>query len=361
MQSPLHKESAVLSRLIYKFDKKFRSDIGFRKLKKVNTALRRYLTLNLLKDVETFSSLFPSTTEELYMPTCQMLQYILVRIISFGKIMCRIYITAKQAGIFYLDRIKHGESHWMSLMPYAVLCRIWSLVSILLQHACKWYEELYKYTETLEMKGIPFLNNDYKLPSNLSDYLEVDKLDEQGIFEWLKNKIVEVVPILNEADDGDDCFNLYKYVHNINETVEENVIKDDIKVPQMEQILQAKTLKESDKGEVISRQTFNSTVQNIESNKKMGNINIRNKISNEIKLIHSIEIISNNENLKEFISKEEELRNQNNNNSLTGHLSFMQFQVLKNNLISLFELKLENKKMLKRFHRLWKDKCLDYL
>ncbi|CAH2076210.1 unnamed protein product, partial [Iphiclides podalirius] len=49
-QSPLHKEGAILSRFLYKYDKKFRNDIGYRIFKKVNTALRRYLTMQPFRE-----------------------------------------------------------------------------------------------------------------------------------------------------------------------------------------------------------------------------------------------------------------------------------------------------------------------
>ncbi|CAK1540425.1 unnamed protein product [Leptosia nina] len=42
-QSPLHQESAIMSRLLYKFDKKFRNDIGYRNFKKYYQRKRIYL------------------------------------------------------------------------------------------------------------------------------------------------------------------------------------------------------------------------------------------------------------------------------------------------------------------------------
>ncbi|XP_047990149.1 uncharacterized protein LOC125229371 [Leguminivora glycinivorella] len=174
-QSPLHKESAILSRFAYKYDKKFRNDIGYRHFKKVNVALRRYLGLNVLKDIENFSDTLPADDED-YLPTKQMLQYIMIRLITFAKIMVRVCVCSKQASIFYLDRIKCGEGHWMSLMPYAALSRVWSLCTVLLRSACTWYARLRPWLDKLQLKGVHFLPDHYNLPADLEDWLDLKTL-----------------------------------------------------------------------------------------------------------------------------------------------------------------------------------------
>ncbi|XP_013142530.1 PREDICTED: uncharacterized protein C3orf17 [Papilio polytes] len=255
-QSPLHNESALLSRFLYKYDKKFRNDIGYRIFKKINTTLRRYLMLNIIRDIENFSSALPDETEtDKYLPTRQMLQYVLVRLVSFSKLMLRISVCCKQAAVFYLDRIKRGESHWMSLMPYALLSRIWSLSNVLLQHSCGWYAQMYPFLENLQSKGLPFLPDDYELPVNLADWLDLKNLENYGRFEWANKEVINVDKILIEDSESNTIDSLMMYINEINNDNEQIQTNLHVSEPICERPVHS-TEKYVDKGEVISREHF---------------------------------------------------------------------------------------------------------
>ncbi|XP_045495108.1 nucleolus and neural progenitor protein-like [Colias croceus] len=347
-QSPLHKEGAILSRFLYKFDKKFRNDMGYRNFKKVNTALRKYLTLNLLKDVEKFSSYLPKENDnELYLPTRQMLEYILIRIMSFSKLMLRIVVCSKQSAIFYLDRIKRGESHWMCLMPYALLCRIWSMTLVLLQHSCNWYNQLYQVIGKLEIKGLAFLPPNYKLPNDLEEWLDMKNLNSLGSFEWTCKIKINIEAIAMEDDSGDLCENILDYVSQINENID-NSDENEIKLPFIKETFHSEEvhLKQTDLGIAVSRNSLGKL------DEPLGN---ENKAA-----VHTIDTVTNINSLKDFINKEENLRNESNDKALTSHLSFMQWQALKTCLLNLDTNKTKPRKIQRKFKRIWQEKCLDY-
>lgn len=349
-QSPLHKESAIFSRFIYKFDKKFRNDIGYRNFKKVNTALRKYLSLALLKDVQNFIDMLPANDEiEPYLPTRQMLEYVMVRLISFSKLMYRIAVCSKQAAIFYLNRIKLGESHWMGLMPYALLSRIWSMVLVLLQHSCNWYNRLHPFLKHLPYNGVNFLPKEYELPNNLEEWIDLKNLNQTGRYEWAQKLHVNVESIIVEDEEGDVSENILKYVNNINKK-SENCDDDETQEPEIQMLLpefKVQSNKYYDHGVAISRETF----------KKMSTPLPLNKSSNmKMDKEHAIEKVTNKDLLIKFIEKEEELRNSSDNSSVTNHLSFMQWQALKMALMKLKTAKLE-----KNLKKLWQEKCLEYL
>ncbi|XP_059046338.1 uncharacterized protein LOC131841947 [Achroia grisella] len=345
-QSPLHEESALLSRFIYKFDKKFRNDIGYRNLKKVYTALRRYLKINLLKDVEYFSSTLPQSDEP-YLPTRQMLEYVLIRIMSFSKIMFRICICSKQAAIFYMDRLKRGESHWMSLMPYALLSRVWSICMVLLEQACSWYSNLYKYLNKLQLKGVIFLPAAYELPVNIEVWIDLQNIDCYGRFDWSEKRHLTIDSNLVE-DDGETFDSILDYVKEVNDETFEDINKQLIpNLQEMKPLLIETCMSQSiDMGESVSREYFKSFF---------------NPQTNDKKLNHSADKVTNKATLQTFLEAEETYRNESDNKSLTKHLSFMQWQSLKNSLLKLSDSLAKNRKIERKFQRIWQEKCLDYV
>lgn len=358
-QSPLHKESAILSRFLYKYDKKFRSDIGYRYFKKVNSALRKYLTLSLMKDTQNFIDMLPDAGEMEYIPTRQMLQYILVRLMSFSKIMFRIALCSKQAAIFYLDRIKRGESHWMCLMPYALLSRIWSMALVLLQHSCNWYRQLYPFLNKLILKGLNFLPDNYNLPLDLEEWVDMKHLNDMQRFEWSQKLMVNFDSLMEEDNEGDLCENILKYVDSINNNKknikEEPIVEMAFPTFDISNVKSKKSYIniQTDFGEAVSRESFkllSKDLPPILTNPSVG----------KVRENHLIKNVSDRDSLKEFISNEESLRNNSDNKSLTSHLSFMQWQALKNNLLKLDSALINRRKFERKFQKIWEEKCSGY-
>ncbi|CAH4037829.1 unnamed protein product [Pieris brassicae] len=374
-QSPLHQESALFSRFLYKFDKKFRNDIGYRNFKKVNTALKKYLTLNLLKDLQRFASLLPNKDDELYLPTRQMMEYVLVRIMSFSKLMLRIVICAKQAAIFYLDRIKRGESHWMCLMPYALLSRIWSMAQVLLQHSCNWYNQLHPLLEILQPKGLNFLPLEYKMPDDLEVWCDLKNLNEYGNFEWTHKVKIKMEPMILNDLDGNLCDSIFEFVNKINENMEVPEEVNSTITTIKETLNETNPYFHDDIGVPVSRQnlqTNNNSVSKIskgildksqvkESFKAEDiSVVVDRRESNVITYIHSIDNISNNNGLKKFIDIEEVYRNKNEDKALTGHLSVMQWLTLKASLLKLTVDGFLPRKLNRKIQYIWREKCLYY-
>ncbi|XP_061704137.1 uncharacterized protein LOC133515576 [Cydia pomonella] len=373
-QSPLHKESAILSRFAYKYDKKFRNDIGYRHFKKVNVALRCYLGLNVLKDIENFSDTLPADDED-YLPTRQMLQYIMIRLITFAKIMVRVCVCSKQASVFYLDRIKCGEGHWMSLMPYAVLSRVWSLCTVLLRNACAWYARLRPWLVKLQLKGVEFLPDNYNLPVDLEVWLDLKNIDSFGRFEWAPNKCLTLQQSLIVDDDDDNTDSFMDYVKQLNEDDTEEPITCNLKSNLSKETpseIQVNPVLNKDKGESISRESFkaplNSTSKpNTDKGETISRESFKRPLHSQSEPLkrentynHSPGNVTDTESLKKFMLMEESFRNEKKQSSLTSHLSFMQWTALKNSLDTLANSLSNKRKIEKKFKRIWKEKCIDY-
>ncbi|RVE46155.1 hypothetical protein evm_009229 [Chilo suppressalis] len=343
-QLSLHNEAAILNRFIYKFDKKFRSDIGYRNLKKVNSAINKFKSLNLLKDIENVNSLLPTNCEDNYLPTQQMLQYVLVRIVSFSMIMKRICTCSKVTAVYYMDRVKRGESHWMSLMPFALLSRIWSLSLVLLQHCCSWYSCLYPYLDNLKLKGVEFLPDGYILPRDLDQWIDIKNIDNSGRFQWVYQKSVQIHLEFTE-DDIMNYDSILNYVKDVNKNEQPQDTWDNVKTNEPTKLSCDVTVKPFDEGQTISREHFQSFFN----------------LSKEKENVHSADKVINKTTLDLFITNEERYRNQNSDNSLTKHLSFMQWQSLKSSLLKLSDSLSYNRKIERKFKKIWKEKCLDCL
>lgn len=380
-QSPLHREGALLSRFVYKYENKFRNDIGYRYIRKSYSSLRKYKEINLLKDVENFTAVLPGEDDE-FAPTRQMLEYVLSRIITFSKLMVRIYISSKQAAIFYMDRVKRGESHWMSLIPYALVSRIWSMSGILLHHATSWYFCLHPYLDILQPKGLEFLPRDYELPKDLFVWLDLKNLDNFGKFDWSEKRTIQVV--LGFDDQETDSFeNFLEYASNINEENMDTEIENSTfgqKLKSNTELigqLHTSNIAKMDHGQAISRESYkalSSLSQDHEHIPMQGVPNLgkpakesckvlsdfQKKLTNENKSNHYFGKITNVNSLKQFLEKEETFRNDGSNQSLTKHLSFMQWLTLKTSLLKIGDTVLNNKKIEKKLSKVWKEKCLDY-
>ncbi|XP_063822475.1 uncharacterized protein LOC135072480 [Ostrinia nubilalis] len=279
-----------------------------------------------------------------------------------------------------LSRVKRGESHWMSLMPYALLSRIWSISSVLLQHSCTWYSGLYPYLNKLIFKGVQFLPPNYALPMDLRKWIDLKNLDDCGRFEWTHKK--GNVLNMNLSEDDSTIDTILEYVNDINdvESVQENAkmsVVSNFISPKENSITTTDMIKkEVDQGEIISREHFKSLIskQTMQINEKESNqgekisreyfksffVNKPTDKMNEKESKHSADNVTSNQSLDKFINTEEKYRNEDSDLALTKHLSFMQWQSLRTSLLNLKESLSKNRKIERKFQKLWKEKCLDY-
>lgn len=121
----LHKEAAVLSRLIYRMKNKFRNDKGLKSMIALNKALINYHNMSLPKAYENLQSIIEMEDEMYILPSKQMLEYVLVRTQGFAKLMAKIGNIAKYAAYFFKERMTLGHAWSIALLAYANVSRIW--------------------------------------------------------------------------------------------------------------------------------------------------------------------------------------------------------------------------------------------
>lgn len=174
-QQTLYSEAATLSRLVYRARNNLRGDKGCKAIQKVHQCLRHILALNLTPIYENFFRTIPwdCSEKEIYCPTRQMLEYVLLRTQGFAALSCRIIHTCMEAASLFRDRMRLGH-HW----PYSLLClgalsRIWSLTKHLLDPCIKWYEVMLPYLKKFEPKGPLWLSKHYVFPPDISQWLSL--------------------------------------------------------------------------------------------------------------------------------------------------------------------------------------------
>ncbi|KAF3420445.1 hypothetical protein E2986_02142 [Frieseomelitta varia] len=167
-QEMLHKEAAILSRLIYRMKRKFRSDKGLKSMLKVNKALLRYLSLSLEKEYENLKNHVEIDQKYITLSSKQMVEYVLVKTQGFAKLMLHLEEVSRHAAYFFKCRIALGHAWSVGIISYAVISRIW----ILSRHLLK------KYLHLFEIVGLPWLPENYELADDLKSWLLVPWIDE---------------------------------------------------------------------------------------------------------------------------------------------------------------------------------------
>lgn len=170
-QELLHKEAAILSRLIYRMKRKFRNDKGVKAMSKINRALLNYLSLSLEKEYENLKSYIEVDDKYVTLPSKQMVEYVLVRTQGFAKLLIRVEEVSKHSAHFLKSRITMGHAWSVALIAYAVVSRIWILTRHLVKRSCTWYNDLYQYLTLFNTSGLNWLPKDYEMTSNLEEWL----------------------------------------------------------------------------------------------------------------------------------------------------------------------------------------------
>ncbi|CAD1475786.1 unnamed protein product, partial [Heterotrigona itama] len=243
-QEMLHKEAAILSRLIYRMKRKFRSDKGIKSMLKVNKALLRYLSLSLEKEYENLKNHVEIDQRYVTLSSRQMVEYVLVKTQGFAKLMLHLEEVSKQAAYFLKCRIHLGHAWSMAIISYAVISRIWILSRYLLKKICTWYNDLYQYLHLFEIVGVPWLPKNYELTDDLKSWLVPN---DYG----LKNTMFKLI---TPYDSDEDLVSNIK--NNNKETRSENPVSwlgnKNISIPN--EI--ATVTSNNDIGEIVDRHAF---------------------------------------------------------------------------------------------------------
>ncbi|XP_066583534.1 uncharacterized protein [Prorops nasuta] len=168
-QEALHTEAAILSRLIYRMKCKFRNDKGLKSMEKLNRALLIYLSLNLVQEYKYVYDFIDADEKDYILPSKQMIQYLLVKVYGFIKLMLHVEEVSRETGNFLKTRISTGHAWTLSIIAYAIVSRIWILSSQLIQKSHESYRNLEPLLKEFKLVGTVWLPSNFSLPYNLSE------------------------------------------------------------------------------------------------------------------------------------------------------------------------------------------------
>ncbi|KAF2905451.1 hypothetical protein ILUMI_00724 [Ignelater luminosus] len=314
-------EAAILSRTIYRMKLKFRNDKGFKAMEKTNRALLQYLRMDIPQMLETFYGMIPHKYGyDTYLPTLNMLHYVLIRIQGLAKLMIRVVECAKTAALFMESRVSIGHLWKVAFICFTVVSKIFVLSKQLTKFCCKFYSQLHPFTKALKNVGVQWLPSEYVLPNDLKLWLDVDWLDKDDVSipKPKKMKIPTVFDII-ESDSDVEFRGEYTEIKDdddvdfVNEYLEVDKSRKD-KLGMREILLESDTeltaVKiQEDMGEVVKR-----VEKNVKAKKKR---NKRKKSQHLIgeakiaKLNESTQVNQSKENMNSQIDKESKRENNN--------------------------------------------------
>lgn len=168
----LNAEAALLSRIIYRMKSKFHTDKGFRNLEKLNRALRIHLQTDLTKPLKLVLGLLPLKHKpKLYLPTRNLLYFLLVRIQGVSALLKRVLETCRTSAYFMESRIAIGHFWKLGLICFGAVSRISKIVLGLITNLCDVYSKLLRFEQILHNKGVEWLPEGYVFPVDLNSFL----------------------------------------------------------------------------------------------------------------------------------------------------------------------------------------------
>ena len=160
-------ELSILSQFLYKNHNRFRNDKAHKFLKMIEKSCKRFWNELLLgQEVIKFYGVYPvlmdiKNKDKVYLPTNEMLRYLLARLYGGAHLLWKIVIYSKKAGELCVQRIKLGHFWNIGLNNLSCVSRIWALsISSLVL-----VEKAYKSLILL----LPIFPTNSNTPSNLCD------------------------------------------------------------------------------------------------------------------------------------------------------------------------------------------------
>ncbi|KAG5868105.1 hypothetical protein JTB14_034635 [Gonioctena quinquepunctata] len=151
MNEYMHAEHLVLSRIIYRMKQKFRSSKDFKSLEKVNKSLENFFRIRFVFDLNTFLELIPSRyKDKTYLPTKNLLDYVLVRLQGLVKLMERVVETCKISAFLLDVRMKLGHFWKNAVICFALVSRVYILAKYNANRICEFYGKLLPFSSQLE-------------------------------------------------------------------------------------------------------------------------------------------------------------------------------------------------------------------
>ncbi|KAK9880098.1 hypothetical protein WA026_008613 [Henosepilachna vigintioctopunctata] len=200
----LNLESALLARIIYRMKRKFRNSKDFRTLEKVKKDLMKFVQIDISKKLEFLLSLMPKNIfeVEVFLPTKNMLDFILIRLQGVGKILCQVVQMCKLTAWYYERRLHLGHFWRLALVAIGLMSRIHILSLNIIKFTCLLYTRLLPFSHKLKNSGREWLPKEYIFPKDLKAWLNIEWSKMEEVIEIAdKDFNLALIDLVEDSDD----------------------------------------------------------------------------------------------------------------------------------------------------------------
>ncbi|GAB0092941.1 hypothetical protein DMENIID0001_079930 [Sergentomyia squamirostris] len=165
--------AARISRLISRISNSFRSSLGMKSLRKMNITLLRVKEVKIAGYLDNFLTCFPAyltSVQEISLPSRQYLQFLLIRMISLVKMLCRLERLAKEITEFFLKLLNLGHFLELSTIILATVAEVWKNSRDLCRNTVSIYNRLFSMQKSFVRTDLNFLKG-FTLPPRLEVFL----------------------------------------------------------------------------------------------------------------------------------------------------------------------------------------------
>ncbi|XP_011211041.2 uncharacterized protein LOC105231437 [Bactrocera dorsalis] len=172
--------SALLGRLMARRKNSFHGMKGFRAVAKCNAATCRLLRIDITRELELFHGSLPdfvlNSAETVEMPTQNIFDYVLIRLLNTHGVYGRIRECCLQAAEYFAKLIRNNFFMDTIILLLAVLGKLYSLSALLGNKCVELYNQLRPMREKfpLSEKSVHY---DINMPEKLENFSENQTLD----------------------------------------------------------------------------------------------------------------------------------------------------------------------------------------
>lgn len=193
---------------------KFRMHKDFKYMEKVSKCLEIFFKMNLSNHINYFLQLIPGPAKKItYLPTRDMLDYILVRLQGLSKLLVRIVETSKIAADLLQQKLHTGNFWMITLLSFSMVSRVYVIARYMAKFTCNIYDKIIPFRNKLHnTSSNNFLPQDYILPKDLRHWLNVDWIDEEVKIIEIDDELLSIKFFDLVDEDEDDVEFCKEYI-----------------------------------------------------------------------------------------------------------------------------------------------------
>lgn len=256
--------AALISRLIARRSSSFRSQYGFKMMRKTNIALCRLKEINIIHALEELAGtipIFQLPGAKLDLPTRDNFDYVLMRLQSLAALLLRIARCARESSTLFLYYIHRAFFLETSVICVGILAEVWNVARRLCHDTIELYNAMHPFAEHFGQRK-NWLSDSVEMPEKMEDFLGEGWAEEWSRpLEGQQTAFVPPAELLNTFDDRSDPTKIMEIPHDSrpssNKSVKTKADENRKKVPvgrvevnPVAQPIRAGTL---DVGEIVER------------------------------------------------------------------------------------------------------------